>query len=188
MSGVPVCCCAALLRCAVFVGTKQFTYLPRTHVLRCCPHMMEAGVLCRPPEGFPICGVKGEEDTDSINSSSSDSTDGHGSSSALDKEEVPLRSFEHINNNSSRRTWQWSLLVPSSPRVCRRGTAVAVAAIALICAITAAIGANLCGGCFGGLCWAGGDDGAGSGCRRRGGVKLKMGDDGAALQVRIKQE
>lgn len=138
-----------------------------------------------------MCGIKGEEDTDSVNSSSSDSTDGHGSSptAAVADEEVPLLSgslFEHNNNNrsssssSSSRMWQWSL---SSPRACRRGAAVAVAAIALVCAITAAIGANLCGGCFGRLCWAGGDDGTGSGCSRRGGVKLKMGD-GTAPQVR----
>ncbi|CAN0417254.1 unnamed protein product [Pylaiella littoralis] len=113
-----------------------------------------------------MCRNKGDEDTDSINSSRSssiDSTDGHGP--CVDQV-IPLRSVE----SNKRRTSQWS-----SPPRASRGTAVGVA---LICAITVAISASLCSGCFGWLYRADSDACGGS---RRDEAKVKM-DDGAAAK------
>lgn len=131
---------------------------------------MQAGIQGHlPPEDFPMCRNKGDEDTDSINSSrssSSDSTDGHGP--CVDQV-IPLRSVE----SNKRRTSQWS-----SPPRASRGTAVGVA---LICAITVAISASLCSGCFGWLYRADSDACGGS---RRDEAKVKMDDGAAAKKVR----
>lgn len=111
-----------------------------------------------------MCRTSGDDGSSVGSRSSSDSSD---HSEVLPLDAVP--SFDKSSTYHHAAGW-WP-----PPRTSRG------AVVALVCALSAAIGLSLCGGCCGGLlCWTNADGGE---KKQSGGSKLLKMSDGADEQV-----